>query len=322
MKCILISFLTFFSLTSVSQVADFEGFNLPLDSFNNGGDNSAGFQDGALFFQNSYDTIFGGIWDGFALSTMRNDTTSGFGNQYSAITAGGNASQTYMVAYPPFSGSLSIVPELFIDGQLVWNSLSVTNSTYAYLSMKHGDGFAKKFGGSSGNDPDYFTLQVFLNIGGNSIDTIEVSLADYRSSQNTEDFILDSWLEVDLSTFDTLIHDSSSLQFALQSSDTSFGFINTPTYFCLDKVSYSYLTGYDALAKEYSNYIYNLGTAIEIISESKGKVRFYDLNGGLKRVEEISAGVTKLDLDDRNKGFTILIFENQTEIVSAKMYFQ
>jgi hypothetical protein len=31
-----------------------------------------------------------------------------------------------------------------------------TNTTYAALSMLSGDSFAKKFGGASGDDPDWF----------------------------------------------------------------------------------------------------------------------------------------------------------------------
>jgi hypothetical protein len=34
----------------------------------------------------------------------------------------------------------------------------VTNTTYAYNSMRDGDMFAKKFGGPTGNDPDWYKL--------------------------------------------------------------------------------------------------------------------------------------------------------------------
>jgi hypothetical protein len=323
MKHILSSlFLLVIASSFHAQVADFEQFNLPLDTFDNGSIEENGFQVDVLFFQNSYDTSFGGIWDGFALSTMRNDSTEGYMNQYSAITGSGNESNTYMVAYPPFSGSLSIAPDILIDGQLVWNSVYVTNSTYAYLSMLNGDGFAKKFGGASGNDPDYFMLDIILTINAVAMDTISVSLADYRFNQNNDDFILDTWLEVDLTEFDTAIHDTSSLQFVLRSSDTAFGFINTPTYFCIDDVSYSYLTGLDDLEDNYEAHFKNLGEAILITTSVASTVEFYSIGGSLLRTEKVNAGETVIPFDNRTRGFSIIVLKNVKESASAKIFFQ
>jgi hypothetical protein len=107
----------------------------------------------------------------------------------------------------------------------------VTNSTYAYLSMKNGDQFAKKFGGPTGTDPDWFrlTVKAWYN-GALSIDFVDVYLADFRSADSTQDYILKTWKYVSLKKLGNV----DSLTFALNSSDVgSFG-MNTPAYFCLD----------------------------------------------------------------------------------------
>ncbi|MDP2337269.1 MAG: DUF4465 domain-containing protein, partial [Bacteroidota bacterium] len=63
----------------------------------------------------------------------------------------------------------------------------VTNSTYAYLSMKNGDPFAKKFGGPSGNDNDWLILTIEGFDSGNKLTgKVETFLADFAFSFNTE----------------------------------------------------------------------------------------------------------------------------------------
>ena len=48
-------------------------------------------------------------------------------------------------------------------------SVQLTNTTYTALSMLNGDSFSKKFGGSTGNDPDYLRLIIQGRDAGNAI---------------------------------------------------------------------------------------------------------------------------------------------------------
>ncbi|MEN8957919.1 MAG: DUF4465 domain-containing protein, partial [Flavobacteriales bacterium] len=134
-----------FSANSQNTITDFEDLNLQVDSFWNGNDLSGQFVSNQMNFQNNYDTSFGGFWSGVSYSTMRDTSTPGFGNQYSCIAGEGyNSSSTYAVFNPTSdtllrtSGSLASIEGFWIN-----------NSTYAYLSMKNGDSFAKKFGDST-----------------------------------------------------------------------------------------------------------------------------------------------------------------------------
>jgi hypothetical protein len=107
----------------------------------------------------------------------------------------------------------------------------INNSTYAYYSMRDGDQFAKKFGGVSGDDADWFMLTVtgWLN-GQAKNDTVNFMLADYTFADNSQDYILNEWAWLDLQVLGNV----DSLQFSLSSSDAGQWGMNTPAYFVLD----------------------------------------------------------------------------------------
>ena len=108
------------------------------------------------FFPNEFNPDFGGFWaSGWAISTMRDDTTSGFGNLYSAITGSGAGVGGSSNAYAVGQQNAIIRLEGNSIGK-VMDGLYLTNTTYAHNSMRDGDDFAKKFGGVDGTDPDFF----------------------------------------------------------------------------------------------------------------------------------------------------------------------
>ena len=126
-----------------------------------------GFNDGLAHFPCYYDTAWGGMWScGFAYSNMTDSTTSGFTNQYSAKAAIGQGGSNNYVAVnciDPATFPLVASTKLFLTGAAVGKKVRgfyITNSTYAYNSMRDGDGFGKKFGGTTGTDADWFKLTV------------------------------------------------------------------------------------------------------------------------------------------------------------------
>lgn len=223
MTALLVTFLVFNSMAQI--VATFDDLALAPEYFWNGSDSSGKFNSGSITFYNSYNSDWQS-WNGFAYSNMTDVTTSGYGNQYSAITGKGcESSANYAVCYPSPSAEL----ELSTSGKP--KGFYITNSTYAYLSMKNGDAFAKKFGGVSGNDPDYFRLMIeAVNAEGEPVDAVYFYLADFRSTDNSKDYIVNNWTWVDLSD----LKEAKKLRFSLSSSDNSYGYMNTPGYFCLD----------------------------------------------------------------------------------------
>jgi hypothetical protein len=209
-------------------VSTFENLTLPADTFYNGSDLAGGFSSGNAYFANDYDTTYFS-WSGFSYSNVTDTISAGYGNQYSAITGVGyNNSANYAVADE--YGNAKIILTGNAAGKLV-NGLYITNNTYAYYSMKDGDMFAKKFGGTTGNDPDWFKIQAKAWLNGTvKPDSVEFYLADYRFSDNSQDYIVRDWQWLSLLP----LGNADSIQFFLSSSDNgSFG-MNTPAYFCLD----------------------------------------------------------------------------------------
>ncbi|MFG0253832.1 MAG: DUF4465 domain-containing protein, partial [Rhodopirellula sp. JB053] len=212
-------------------IGDFEllGRGLVDGEFDNNAGTSGVFVSGPVSLNNSFSNSFGfDFWSGFSISRGTDTTTPGFGNQYSAITgSGANGSTTYAVAY---AGSPALISR---DGDQPFESLEITNTTYAALSMRDGDAFAKKFGGETGDDADFLLLTIDgLDGDGNSIGEVEFYLADYRFDDNTLDYIVNEWTTVDVSS----IGDADVLSMSLSSSDNgSFG-MNTPAYFAVDNV--------------------------------------------------------------------------------------
>ncbi len=233
-KIFTITFIFASLLLNAQTTSDFEDFNLPDESFLNGSDGNGGFSNGNIFLPNAYDAGFSS-WTGWSISNTTDVTTPSFTNQYSAITGEGyEGSATYGVAYTA-GGRTNVVLEGAAAGAQV-SGFYITNSTYASLSMQEGDGFSKKFGGATGDDPDYFLLTIKKYENDElSMDSVNVYLADYRFEDNSEDYILNEWTYVDL----TSLGNADSLQFFLSSTDNGAFGMNTPAYFCIDNFTTS-----------------------------------------------------------------------------------
>ena len=228
--------------SDASESVSFEdvGRELLSGSFDNGEFRLERFQSNEMSFNNSYDPTFGS-WSGWAISNMTDNATPGFGNQYSAFAplmdrgSGYLGSPTYAVANA-FPGGIPPLARLeSSETDRAFESLMVTNTTYAALSMMQGDSFAKKFGGETGDDEDFFLLKVRgIDGAGRTVGVIEHYLADFRFQDNTLDYIVDDWQKVDL----TGLVGATSLQFELESSDVGEFGMNTPAYFAVDEITF------------------------------------------------------------------------------------
>ena len=226
--------------TGGSVLVDFEDLPLAPESFYNGFDQAGGFTSAGAHFRNTYDSV-GNSWLGWSLSNRADSQTSGFMNQYSAYAGGGYGGDgnygvgfTHGVTLP----GVNIDPDdtrITLPAGLEPASMQVTNTTYAARSMLQGDVFAKRFGGPTGNDPDYFRLRVLgHDAAGQLAGSVEFYLADYRFSDNQNDYVVSEWQPVDLAGLRG--RDVRSLSFNLESSDTGFFGVNTPAYFALDNL--------------------------------------------------------------------------------------
>jgi hypothetical protein len=187
------------------------------------------FASGAANFTHEYtDFGFPGCcWSGWTVSSVTDNVTAGFGNQYSAFAGGGQGgSAQYAIAYLGDATVMFGAPQLLAGA---W----FTNTTYAATSMRDGDGFAKKFGGATGADPDFLRLTITgRDAGGATTGTVEFMLADFRFADPAQDTIVRDWTFVNLSSLGAV----ASLGFALTSTDNGAFGMNTPAYFAMDNL--------------------------------------------------------------------------------------
>ncbi len=275
------------------KVIGFEEFNLAPGAFLNGSDGSGGFKSGEVFLRNAFDAQYMS-WSGWAISSATDTLTPGFTNQYSAITGKGYDGSHYAITYA--FGNNNMV----LQGSAAGNPVAgmyITNSTYAYRSMKDGDAFSKRFGGATGNDPDYFLLTIKAYYqGALSADSVAVYLADYRFSDNSRDYILNQWKWADLSP----LGPADSLSFSLSSSDVGLFGMNTPAYFCIDHISLSIPVGVAGTRVPDLFEVYPNPTAdvIQITHSESGPMNCYlfDANGKLALRQPLPAPGGQLDL--------------------------
>ena len=210
-----------------ADMATFEDLDLPAESYWNGSDGSGGFTTGGVHFGNNYNADWDS-WDGFSYSNITDTTATALAGQYNAVAgAGQGGSANYAVAYIGWASPPTVT--LSVPG--IVDGLYATNTNYTYYSMLHGDAFSKKFGGESGNDPDWLMLTITgKDVNGAETGTVEFYLADYRFADNSGDYILDTWQHVDLTSLGQVM----SLEFALSSSDVGQWGMNTPAYFAID----------------------------------------------------------------------------------------
>jgi len=215
---------------------DFENLTLNSSFFWDGSDGSGKFRSGNMTFDNNFNATYGS-WDSFVYSQLADTITSGYTNQYSVFDHT-NGLNKFAIYYPPFTGdSFASFPK---DSVYLVKSINICNSTYAALSMKFGDvSFAKKFGGTSGNDPDWFKMTfIGYNAAGDSVKSVDFYLADYRFSDNSKDYIIHKWTTVDL----TQLGKINKMTFRLSSSDNGMWGMNTPSYVCVDNLKYEVVT--------------------------------------------------------------------------------
>lgn len=309
MKKILLGLTTLLVLninTKAQFFSDFEDLSLPLDSFENGKHLNGSFVSGYLQFMNQY-TDWGGGFEssnGFSYSTMRDSITAGYTNAYSSRAATGYNSNTYAVFYDSYVAT-AIKPSSSSSFQPL--GFYLNNNTYAYMAMRDGDSFSKKFGGSTGDDPDYFYVNIYNFQNGAIADTITFYLADYRFSNNSQDYIVKDWTYVDLTSFGS----TDSIAFGFASSDTGSWGINTPLYFCMDKFSYDLPTSVNSTGGKNTFSLHPNPASDKIyFNINANRYSIYDVSGKVVANENI-LNSKSIDISNLNTGiYLIELFDN------------
>lgn len=221
-----------------NPVMDFSELSLLPDSYFLPAETGS-FSAGPLTFPYDAGT---GFWSGFSYSSRVSLTGEYTNDQFVAVTRGSmqGDSTTFAIAYVAsdwMSGTYDPIPSVVevSDGQAVtFSGFYATNNEMAYITMRDGTLYNKKFGGDTGNDPDWFRIKVWgVRADNSTTEPLEFYLADFRADDNSLDYIANDWRWCDLSALGSV----KSLNFVMESTDTGDYGINTPAYFCLDNLT-------------------------------------------------------------------------------------
>lgn len=181
-----------------------------------------GFYSGSYYFNNGAMPSYN-YWYGYSLSNETATSYASLNDQWhSAVGEGHNGSSNFSVAFP--EGQFVEVTNS-ADGDII-NGVYVSNSAYAYNGMAVGDGFATAFSQGS-----WFKLTaVGFDADDEETARTDFYLADYRSENALDHYILDTWQWMDLRPLGKV----AKVRFLLDGSDKGQHGLNTAAYFALD----------------------------------------------------------------------------------------
>ncbi len=311
-------FTFIFSISAILSFAqttsNFEEYTIGIDSFLNGSDGTDLFSSGNISIDNDYNTMWMS-WTGWAISSGTDVTTTEFSNLSTINGTGYNGSNNYAVS---FSSDQTIM-HLDNDaaGEVV-NGMYVNNLTVAHNIIKDGNMFSKKFGGVTGDDEDYFLLTIKKYLGGTlSSESVEFYLADYRFADNAEDYIVDEWTWVDL----TSLGQADSLAFSLSSTDNGNYGMNTPAYFAIDNVvtSDGIVDVENVEAKSLFKIYPNPASeffVLKNLENENAQVSIFDMTGKLIYNNIVTEYQNEVNIQNLNKGTYVVKVKTDTKVAS------
>lgn len=270
---------------------------------------STTFTSGFYTFENTYSVSpYGPYSSAWSYSSYTDVTTVGSSNQYSGFGGSGESSDQYGICN---TGAYND-NRLFSTSQVAFTPTGAffTNTTYAALSMQNGDGFATQFGDASNlaSGEDWFLLTVYGLAQDSTYngDSVNFYLADYRFADNSQDYIIEDWTWVDLSSLENVY----GLDFVLTSSDIGGFGMNTPSYFAMDNFDGTVAGVENNHSNEFSAYPNPTNGDLNITADNNSIVLLYDMNGRLIRTTISNTNLLNWNISDLENGVYILTIEN------------
>lgn len=315
------------ALPAQSQHADFENPVLATGSAWYGQDQVIDgdtiYANGGFHFETNYNSGWGSF-AGWAISNVTDNTTPGWANQYSAVTGvGQNGSSQYGICYASAWNNHRVFT---LGAEQVLQGFYVTNTTYAYYAMLNGDSFTKPFGADTNaqglidgtNGEDWFLLTVY-GLDADSLytgDSVNFFLADFRFSNDAEDYILDEWTYVDLSSLGAV----KGLDFVLTSTDTTGGFgMNNPAYFAMDNLLVAYSGIVEPEQRELVVYPNPTSGMIHLCVPQNSDIKLYSSNGKMLTSFVAVGANPMLDLSEYETGIYFMTATSDGTLLNTKV---
>ena len=216
------------TVTGEPLPAVFDDLSLEDESYWNGSDGKRSFISGGYRFDTEYKEEENGIYAyGFAYS---NRTSSDFltyaADRYNSCVGGG-AEDTPNFGVFKMDRSHPMGAEVLGDEDRLVSGFYITNAASTYEAMQNGTDLARQFGIG-----DWLKVTVTgYDAAGTETGTVDFYLADFRDANAA--YIIETWRWVDL----TPLGKVKRLVFTMSGSDVNpWGSLNTPEYFCMDKL--------------------------------------------------------------------------------------
>ena len=329
MKKIALCIGTCLTLVLQSQtIADFETFFLSPNSVYQSL-TSIPFQTDNATFKYKWEPAFGGFWAGGFAYTNKYDSTNGtFNNLYGVKPfKGNNGSATYVVAQD--RGVIKLkAPFKTVEG------FYITNTTYAFKTVRNGNQFSRKFGDTTGTGsgttiaqgsyPDFFKVTAKGYLGGTmKTDSAVFFLADYRFSNNTQDYIVSDWRWFNTQALGTV----DSIRFFMYSSDANMFGMNTPAFFGMDDFTTSAPNTVGGVNHEFIEKAsvfpnpFN-GEITVLLNKTNGELVTFsviDITGKTVYQEQSEMTFFSCELSRLNPGIYIISIEQKGEVTMQKV---
>lgn len=267
------------------SVENFDTFTLTPNSYYKDTVHTSWSTSESDFAYKWHGTTGSGYWQSGSAYTNMKDTVNGtYTNLYGNITGSGLSGNNYVTMQ-----DLSVIKVKHLS---IVSGFYITNTTFAWKAIKKGNQFSRKFGDTTGTGsgtsipqgqyPDWFLLKVVgYRYGVATTDTIKFYLADYRPAGTVNDVVVKNWQFVNCTTLGIV----DSLRFMMSSSDNSFGYMNTPSYFSIDNLTTNTTVGVHEL-ESISNISLFPNPAKESVTinyasktENALRIRLFDISG-------------------------------------------
>lgn len=296
---------------------DFESYTLSAESYDNGGPTYGGAdfvltEAETIRLTNFYDTSWGGYWSGYAISNTTDVTTQSVANQYSSVTgSGAGGSATYGV-YNSYGLMSAESPATQIT------EFKITNTAWTKLVMENGNQFSKVFGSPNGangmpdgtNGEDFFVVWIYASSDAGDYDSTDFYLADYRFADSTMDYIVDTWITIDLTA--EFSFPVTEVLFQFVSSDQSFGYNNTPEYLAIDDIKTAPTANIATNELVEIEIFPNPATVLVTVNAPEGHITISDLQGNIL-LDQAHTSQSTIEVTDFASGVYVIRWNNASD---------
>jgi len=298
------------------KVADFENLYLANDNYwqgpaGNTADNmESKFYSGSYSFSNTYYPDWN-YWGGYAYSNQTStsfDPANSLTQQFRSVVGHGAQNSTnYAIVYT-MGARTDINITNNTSGDVI-PGVYLTNAAYTYSSIINGDSFV----GAPFGEGDWYKIKFTGTKTDGSTTEKEIYLADYRSANVAERFVVTDWKWYNLSSLGAVTKVSISID---SSRKNNFG-LTIPAYFCMDSFGAT-----DAATGIHDNQIMSAGEIkvypnpfteyIIVKSDRNQTMKLFNISGQCLINTNITSGENRIDVQSLSKGTYIVQCGNKT----------